>query len=175
MTSLASDGLVADQGRSLSREVVFPLLSVVVIAGYADVRIPMGLPGHRGLVWLTLLVAVTLMTQRRATVVAVGAAATVATLAMNVPAGPHGPLGSTRYLAAAVLLYALIGLTKRRWAWLIALAAAPIHLVALAGGSVSAVLPEKLLFHLGFGLAAGLMGWCIASASTGPRRRREAA
>lgn len=150
------------------------MLSVLVIACYADVRLPMGLPGHRGLVWLTLLVAVGLMTQRRATVVAVGAAATLATLALN-SAGPHGPMESTRYPAAAVLLYALIGLTKRRTAWLIVLAAAPIHLVALAGGSVSPWMPEKVLFHLGFGLAAGLMGWLIATASAGPRRRREAA
>lgn len=135
----------------------------------------MGLPGHRGLVWLTLLVAVALMTQRRATVVAVGAAATVTTLAMNVPAGPHGSVGSARYLAAAGLLYGLIELTKRRWAWLIALAAAPIHLVALVGGSVAAVLPEKVLFHLGFGLAAGLLGWLIAVVSAGSRRRCDAA
>ncbi|PQM44047.1 hypothetical protein C1Y40_05793 [Mycobacterium talmoniae] len=40
-----------------AREVVFPVLAVVVIVAYADLRIPMGLPGHRGLIWLTLLVA----------------------------------------------------------------------------------------------------------------------
>ncbi|QLL09951.1 hypothetical protein [Mycobacterium vicinigordonae] len=137
----------------LVRELVFPILGVAAIVGYADVRIPMGLPGHRGLIWLTLLVAVALATQRRATVIAVGAAATVATLAMP---------GSTRYLAAAVLLYAVattVWRSRHRGCW-VALAAAPIHLVALAGGAWPT---EKVWLHLGFGLIAGLLGWAIAS------------
>ncbi len=167
--------------RPASREVVFPLLAALAIVSYSDIHIPMGLPGHRGLVWLTLLVAVVLVTHRTVTVVAVGAAASVATLALNFPAGAAAAVGSTRYFTAAVLLYAVAAAPMvRRRRWLIVLAAAPIHLVALAD-SLAALLgrgnlpafagvAEKVLFHLGFGLAAGILGWAIASALTGPRR-----
>lgn len=148
-----------------AREVVLPALAVVAIVAYGDVRIPMGLPGHRGLVWLSLLVAVALATHRRATVVAVGAASTVATVAMHFP----GAGGSVRYVAAAILLYAVAATPAARTRrWLVALAAAPIHLVALAdSGAVlaGAWMVEKALFHLGFGLAAGLLGWAIAAAT----------
>lgn len=167
---------------SLAREVALPLLAVIAIVAYADVRIPMGLPGHRGVVWLTLLVAVTLATRRRATVLAVGAASTVATLALQVSTGATAPAaGSTRYLAAAVLLYALTAApVVRRQRWPVVLAAAPIHLVALTDSVAvlagrthlffSAGLAEKALFHLGFGLLAGLLGWAIASASSNSRQ-----
>ncbi|TDH46946.1 hypothetical protein E2F47_26855 [Mycobacterium eburneum] len=155
-----------------AREVVFPVLAVVVIVAYADLRIPMGLPGHRGLIWLTLLVAVALTTRRREKVLAVGAGATAATLLLQLA---PGPADSARYLAAAVLLYAVAAApVARRRRWLLALAAAPIHLVALAG-SVAALLggghllalasvgmTDRVLFHLGFGLVAGLLGWAIA-------------
>jgi hypothetical protein len=158
-----------------------------VIVASSDIRIPMGLPGHRGLVWLTLLVAVALATQRRLTVVAVGAASTIATFMIHLPTGA-GPAaaGSLRYLAAAILLYAVAAsAVVRRQRWLIVLAAAPIHLVALAD-SIAVLLgrgypfalaspgmADKALFHLGFGLAAGLLGWAIASASAGFRRHRD--
>jgi hypothetical protein len=159
-----------------------PVLAVVVIVGYADVRVAMGLPGHRGLIWLTLLVTVALATHRRATVLAVGTGATVATFALQLPTAGAG---SARYLAAAILLYAVMGAAVvRRREWLVVLAAAPIHLVALAD-SVTALLgrgypsvlltagmAEKLLFHLGFGLAAGALGWAIASTLTGAARTR---
>ncbi|OBJ05790.1 hypothetical protein A5660_15400 [Mycobacterium alsense] len=160
-----SSVLTRPVNRVAAREVVFPAMAVVAIVAYADVRIPMGLPGHRGLVWLSLLVAVVLATRRRATVVAVGAASTVATFAMHLP----GAGGSVRYVAAAVLLHAVaatpVAGTRR---WLVVLAAAPIHLVALAdsGGVLfGAWMTERALFHLGFGLAAGLLGWVIAAAT----------
>jgi hypothetical protein len=138
---------------NVTRELLFPVLAVVVIVGYADIRIPMGLPGHRGLIWLTLLVAVVVATHRRTTVLTVGAAATIATSATH---------GSMCYLAAAILLYAVtaVPLVRRR-PWLVVLAAAPIHLVALAD---SMWITEKVWSHLGFGLAAGLLGWTIGSA-----------
>jgi small basic protein len=62
----------------------------------------------------------------------------------------------------------------RRRRWLTALAAAPIHLVALAGGVVallergyvadlvSSGIVDKALWHLVFGLAAGLLAWVLA-------------
>lgn len=160
--------------RAFAREVAFPALAVVAIVAYADIRIPMGLPGHRGLVWLSLLVAVVLATHRRATVLAVGAASTLATFAIHFPGGAGG---GVRYLAAAILLYAVAAAPiVRRWRWLVALTAAPIHLVALADSGAAlfgAVTGEKAWFHLGFGLAAGLLGWAMASALTGPHREAE--
>lgn len=147
---------------TLAREFVFPVVAMVAIAVSSDIRMPLGLPGHRGLVWLTLLVAVALVTRRRETVVAVGAGSTLATVLLHTGPGPGG-LGSLRYLAAAVLLYAVASApVVRNRQWLLAGAAAPIHLVALAGTVVWAATAEKALFHLGFGLAAGLLGWGIA-------------
>jgi hypothetical protein len=155
---------------SLVREALLPVIAVAAIVSYADIRIPMGLPGHRGLIWLTLLVAVALVTRRRQTVIAVGAAATAATWVLGAE-----PWVSARYLAAAVVLCALTAVSVvRRRPWLVVLAAAPIHLMALAapiaaligGGYLSALfsiaIGEKLLWHLVFGLAAGLLGWGAA-------------
>lgn len=155
---------------SLVPEALLPVIAVATIVGYADIRIPMGLPGHRGLVWLTLLVAVALVTRRRQTVIAVGAASTTATLMLHAE-----PWTSARYLVAAVVLCAVSAVpVVRHRPWLVALAAAPIHLVALAapiaaligGGYVPAVfsvgMGEKLLWHLAFGLMAGVLGWGVA-------------
>lgn len=143
----------------LVRDVVFPVLAVLAIVAYADIRSPIGLPGHRGLIWLTLLVAVTLSTHRRATVLAVGASSTVATMALQLMPSPSY---CTRYLAAAVLLYLVAGMVQR---WVVAVAAAPIHLVAFLGQAhpATAILSERVVFHVGFGLVAGLLGWAIAS------------
>ncbi|OBE96275.1 hypothetical protein [Mycobacterium sp. 852002-10029_SCH5224772] len=159
-------GLVA------AREAVFPLLAGATIVASTDIRIPLGLPGHRGLVWLTLLVAVALVTARRETVLAVGAASSIAALPMH---GWTDPLWSSRYVAAAALLYAAASLpVVRRRRWLLSVAAAPIHLVALAtsvfgphaGGHlstwVSSGLLEKAGWHLVFGFAAGLLAWLVA-------------
>lgn len=167
--SRALIGVIGQSAHSLvlAREVAFPLLAVALIVAYRDVRIPLGLPGHRGLVWLTLLVMVALVTSSRETVIAVGAASTLATSIMDAPGGPwHGG----RYVAAAVLLYVVATVPAvRRQRWLLALSAAPIHLVALAG-SVFALLgrgqlfalgtvgmAERVAFHLIFGLIAGVL------------------
>jgi hypothetical protein len=170
-------------GWGFAREVALPALAVVAIVAHADTRIPMGLPGHRGLVWLSLLVAVVLTAHRRATVIMVGAASTAATIAMHLPSGAAAAAaGSVRYVAAAILLYGVavapLALTRR---WLVVLAAGPIHLVALvdsrflAGGYRSALatpgMAEKVWFHLAFGVAAGLIGLAMASASTGAHRQ----
>ncbi|OBI39751.1 hypothetical protein [Mycobacterium colombiense] len=154
------------------REVVFPLLAVAVIVVSTDVRIPLGLPGHRGLIWLTMLVAVALATARRETVLAVGAASWIAALPVH---GLSDPLWSCRYLAAAVLLYAVAILpVVRVRRWLLAVAAAPIHLVALAGSVLSwhsganlsawasNGMLERAGWHLVFGFAAGLLAWVVA-------------
>jgi len=169
-------------GLAVAREVVFPAAAAVLIAVSSEIRMPLGLPGHRGLIWLTLLVAVALTARRPQTVLLVGAASTAATALLQ--SGP-GPWASARYVGAAALLCLLTtspALRCRRW--LIALAAAPIHLVALAvpiatgliGGhhGTLAGIGDKALFHLGFGLVAGILGWAIAAvvdwAAPDPRR-----
>ncbi|WP_409428011.1 hypothetical protein [Mycobacterium sp. SMC-11] len=158
---------------ALARDVVFPAAAAVVITLTSDMRMPLGLPGHRGLVWLSLLVAVALTARRSQTVLAVGAVSTAAAVLLQ--SGP-GPWTGVRYLGAAAFLYLLTNrpaAQSRRW--LVALAAAPIHLVALAvpiatgimGGHHAAVvvgIGDKALFHLGFGLVAGILGWAIAAA-----------
>jgi hypothetical protein len=154
------------------REVAFPLLAIAIIVASTDIRIPLGLPGHRGLIWLTMLVAVALVTARRETVLAVGAASPIAAWPVH---GLSDPLWSSRYVAAAALLYAVGSLpVVQVRPWLLALAAAPIHLVALArsffswhaGANVSAWasngMPERAGWHLVFGLVAGLLAWVVA-------------
>ncbi|OBH55826.1 hypothetical protein A5685_10290 [Mycobacterium colombiense] len=157
-------------GLSAVREVAFPLVAVAIIVASTDIRIPLGLPGHRGLIWLTMLVAVVLVTARRETVLAVGVAASIAALPM------HGdPLWSSRYVGAAILLYAVASLpVVRVRRWLLAVVAAPIHLVALAssvfswhsGPVMSAWASNGMLeragWHLVFGLVAGLLAWAVA-------------
>lgn len=156
---------------SVVREVAFPLLAVAVIVASTDIRIPLGLPGHRGLIWLTMLVAVALVTGRRATVLAVGATSSIAALPMH---GWSDPLWSGRYVAAAALLYAVVSLpVVRVRRSLLAIAAAPIHLVALAtvlswhaGANLSVWASSGMLeragWHLVFGLVAGLLAWVVA-------------
>lgn len=161
-----------------SRHALFPVLAVAAIVASSDIRMPLGLPGHRGLVWLTLLVAVAAATPRRVTVVAVGGASTIATSAIHLLPGAGTAAGSSRYLAAAILLYAVAATPMvRRWRWLIVPAAAPIHLVAVAD-SIAVLLgragtAEKVWYHLGFGLTAGVLGWVIACALTRSRRHRD--
>lgn len=160
-------------GRVAAREVAFPLLAVAIIVASTDSRLPLGLPGHRGLIWLTMMVAVALVTVRRATVLAVGAASSVAALPMH---GMSDPLWSSRYAAAAALLYAVGSLSVvRARRWLLAVAAAPIHLVALAssafswhtGAAVSSWTSNGMLeragWHLVFGFVAGLLAWVVAA------------
>nr|WP_281252793.1 hypothetical protein [Mycobacterium arosiense] len=148
-------------GFTAAREVAFPLLAVAAIAASADIRIPLGLPGHRGLIWLTLLVAVALVTARRETVVAVGAAASIAALPMH---GLSDPLWSIRYAAAAALLFVVgSAAVVRLHRWLLVVAAAPIHLVALAS-SVSS-------WHTGAAMSISLASTPFRSRSTRPTTR----
>ena len=159
-------------GLNVVREVAFPVLAVAVIVASTDIRVPLGLPGHRGLIWLTMLVAVALATARRETVLAVGAASSIAALPMH---GLSDPLWSCRYVAAAAMLYAVASLPMVRVRrWLLAVAAAPIHLVALAssmlswhsGANLSAWASNGMLeragWHMVFGFVAGLLAWVVA-------------
>jgi hypothetical protein len=154
------------------REAAFPLLAVAIITASTGIRIPLGLPGHRGLIWLTMLVAVALVTARQATLLAVGAASSIAALPMH---GMSDPLWSSRYVAAAALLWAVGSLSAvRARRWLLAGAAMPIHLAALAlsvfswhpaagiSAWASSGMLERAGWHLAFGFIAGVLAWVVA-------------
>jgi hypothetical protein len=161
---------------SLAHDVGLAVVAVTVTVASAEIRIPIGLPGHRGIIWLASLVATALVTRHRESVIAVGGASTLLAQVLHIAPGV-GP--SARYLAAAVLLYAasFVPVIGRR-GWFIALAAAPIHLVALFTPTVAGLhrghlvspltngLSDKVLFHLAFGLVAGLIGWGVASTAS---------
>lgn len=152
------------------------LLAVGAIVLAAEVRTPMQMPGHRALVWLSALVATALLARHRGTTTAVGMVA-AGTLALT-GLGNGGVLAALPYLLAAVALDAalLVG-AVRRHPILLALLAVPIHLLALVvpltrsarvGVTPLDALPgmgSVVLFHLVFGLAAGLIGWGVYRAA----------
>ena len=151
---------IAIRGVRVAR-LALPLVAVAALAVESEVRIPVGLPGHRGLLWLSVLVAVALIARPRGTTTAVGVASSLVAIGMGTD-----PTTALRYAAAAVLLDAALAVpVVRRRPFLLALLAAPVHLVALATpvlhGTGLAALGERALFHMGFGLLAGLVGWTL--------------
>jgi hypothetical protein len=147
------------------RTLALPVIATAAVLAEADTRIPINLPGHRGLLWLSVLVAVALLARPRGTATAVGAASSLLAVTMGVD-----PVTALRYAAAAALLDAVLAIPLvRRHPILLAPAAAPIHLVALTTQVLHGVALPQLgglaLAHLGFGLAAGLLGWTLATAA----------
>lgn len=139
--------------------IALPVVAVAAIAAQAELRLPITVPGHRGLVWLTVLVAVALIARPRGIATAVGAASTLLAIGMGTD-----PLMAIRYVAAAVLLDAALSLPAvTRWPALMILIAGPVHLVALASPAIRGLpFGDRALTHLAFGVAAGLLGWGIA-------------
>jgi hypothetical protein len=153
-------------------------LVIVATAGVVlqqEMRTPLQLPGHRGLVWLGLLVAVRLIERRPGPAMAVGVASAGLTAAFGL--SPAGPLGALPYLLAAAALdaTALVPWLRER-AWPVVVLAAPVHLVALlvplSSSLVAGVAPIALaqglaapaLLHVCFGAGAGLLGCALAAA-----------
>ena len=159
------------RARAAVPDLAVGLLAVVAIVLAAEVRTPMQLPGHRALIWLSALVATALLVRHRGTTTAVGvvAAGTLAFTGLG-----NGVLGAVPYLLVAVALEAvlLIG-AVRTHPILLALLAMPIHLLALVvpltrsarvGVTPLDALPgmgSVIVWHLVFGLAAGLIGWGV--------------
>ena len=154
------------------------VLCVLATAGIVlqqELRTPLQLPGHRGLLWLGLLVAVRLVAARPGPALAVGMAAAGLTAGLGL--SPDGPAGALPYLLAAGVLdaTALVSWIRSR-AWRIVLAAAPLHLVALlvpisrsllvgvGPVAVAQDLTTVALWHLCFGAGAGILGLALASA-----------
>jgi len=139
-----------------------------------NLRTPLHVPGHRGLLWLSLLVAVRLVAGRAGPTLATGVLS--GGLVAGLGLAPDGPLGAVPYVAAAAALdaTALLPWTRER-SWPVVAAAAPIHLVALlvpvsrsllvGVGPVALAngLAPVALLHLCFGAGAGLAGLGLAA------------
>lgn len=143
---------------ALLRSIALPVVAVAAIVAQADVRLAIGLPGHRGLLWLTVLAVVAYTARTRGTTTAVGAASALLLAGLGAT-----PVDALRYAAAAALLDAALALPAvRRLPVLLAVLAGPIHLVALATPLLRGMpLGDRPLLHLAFGLAAGLIAWAI--------------
>ena len=142
-------------------------VAVLAILVQAQLHSPIGIPGHRGLVWLTLLVAVLLFTSSPPATAAVGLTSAGLMAALGL-----GPQAAIPPAAAAVILatIASAGWVRHR-PWLIAVLAAPVHLVALvmplhrmltAGAPMHSGMNSVIMLYLVFGLGAGLAGWMLA-------------
>jgi hypothetical protein len=157
------------------------LLATAGIVLQQQLRTPLHVPGHRGLLWLGLLVAVRLVAARPGPTLAVGVASAGLTAGLGL--SPDGSLGALPYLMAAAALdaTALVPALRGR-SWPVVVLAAPVHLVALivpvSRSLMVGVAPTALvqglttvaLLHVCFGAGAGLLGWGLSAAWKSGRR-----
>jgi hypothetical protein len=162
------------------------------VIGFAAWKVPLGLPGHRALGWLTVLVAARLLAGPGWGAL-VGAVSAAAVLCLGI--SPDGVYGVADYAIAGLLIDATLTLRPAIGRNALALAVlgavvllavgwiAPLgrsltggvpmaeiwpSLVSVAGGGLS----RLVVLDLAFGAVAGLMGWGLASAlrrSVSPR------
>jgi hypothetical protein len=159
-------------------------IAVAGVIGDAAWKIPMGLPGHRALGWLTILVVARLVGGRGWAAI-VGSVSAALVLALGI--SPDGVWGVAQYAIAGVLLD--VALTVRpslgsnaiklgllgaivllTVGWIAPLgqslgAGVPLaylwpSLVQVAGGGVS----RLVVLDLVFGASAGVLGWMLAVA-----------
>ena len=155
--------------RSIPREAVIVLIGAALVVAAMAWRLPIGVPGHRGLIWMTALAVVALNARPGAATLS-GALGATTGLALGLLA--NGPLGFISYVLAGMaldLVAARGGLRLRRW--LIIPAAGLVHLLALvvpvskalAVGVAASALVHGMwtvaLLHLCFGLAAGAIAY----------------
>ena len=158
---------------------------------FAAWKVPLGLPGHRALGWLTMLIAVRL-------IAGPGWAAAVglisAALVLVTGISPNGVWGVAQYGIAGVLLDSMLALrpTVARHAVTLGLLGAAVLLAvgwiaplgrSLTGGiplaelwpSVVSVagagLSRIVVLDLAFGAVAGLLAWALAAAFARSRDR----
>jgi hypothetical protein len=149
-------------------------ISLGVIAALFDmlVRMPLHLPGHRGLVGMAILVLARVLTRQPW-----GASATAATSALIVaaPVLSARPSAAALYLISALVLDAacLLFATWRERVWFLALAAglangAKAATLWLLGDRIAAGFGIQLASHIGFGLCGGLIAaqlWAMTKRS----------
>ena len=163
----------APRALSASRVIVYEAITVVVLSLAAAgiiwqqiVHTPWGLPGHRGLFWLSMLIAVRWATDRPGVALGTAAAASTGILLLDPSMGVH----VATYLIAGFLvdLTAKSPLIRRhRWTMI---GLAPLILLVnlinpfvhnLALEPLSSVITGMWFYtqgHLLWGLAAGLTG-----------------
>ncbi|HEY5198535.1 MAG TPA: hypothetical protein VIJ51_16050 [Solirubrobacteraceae bacterium] len=154
------------------------------VIGFAAWKVPLGLPGHRALGWLTMLVAARLIAGR-GWGAGVGIVSAVLVLALGI--SPDGIYGVADYAIAGVLIDAT--LTARpsiagnavKLAVLGAIVLLAVGWIAPLGRSLTGGIPmaelwpslvsvagaglsRLVVLDLAFGAVAGAMGWGLASA-----------
>jgi len=173
--------IAAASARRLAAACWLPALAVAVIAVQAQVHLAIGVPGHRGLVWLGALALVAVRSGRGWTIGTASAASAIA-LATGT-GGSAGPLNVVPYLAAAALLE-LVALAPalRRHPVLLVPAAAAVHLVGLIQplakslavgvqpGAFAAGMLAPIALHVAFGALAGAWAWLAGRALTADRQ-----
>jgi hypothetical protein len=149
-------------------------VSLGVIAALFDmlVRMPLHLPGHRGLIGMGILVLARVSTRQPWS-----ASATAATSALIVaaPVISARPSAAMLYLVSALVVDAacLLFATWRERVWFLALAAglgngAKAIALWLLGDRIAAGFGVQLASHIGFGLCGGLIAaqlWAVTRRS----------
>ncbi len=159
-------------------------LATAGVWGFAAWKVPLGLPGHRALGWLTMLIAVRLIAGPGW---AAGVGAVSAALVLVTGESPNAVWGVAQYAIAGVIVDSMLALrpTIARHAVTLSLLGAAVLLAvgwiaplgrSLTGGiplaelwpSVVSVagtgLSRIVVLDLAFGAAAGLLAWCLAAA-----------
>jgi hypothetical protein len=173
-----------DTKRPSWRNVVIAGIAIGGVIGFAAWKIPMGLPGHRALGWLTVLILARLIAGPGwAAIVGVLGAAAVLALGIS----PDGIYGVADYAIAGVLIDVTLavrpgiarnGLKLALLGAIVLLAVGWIAPVgqSLAGGvpmadvwpslvsAFGAGLSRLVVLDLAFGAGAGVIAWCVATA-----------
>jgi hypothetical protein len=159
-------------------------IGVAGVIGFAAWKIPMGLPGHRALGWLTVLIVVRLLAGRGSAAI-VGVLGAAAVLALGI--SPDGIYGVADYAIAGILIDATLtvrpGIARNgvKLAVLGAIVLLAVGWIAPVGQSLTGGVPmadvwpslvsafgaglsRLIVLDLAFGAAAGLMGWSLATA-----------
>lgn len=167
---------------------------VAGVIAFASWKIPMGLPGHRALGWLTVLLLVRLIAGPRwSTIVGVVGAASVLALGIS----PDGIYGVADYAIAGILIDLTLAVrpgiaqSALKLALLGAIVLLAVGWIAPLGRSLTGGVPLAYLWpslvsafgaglsrlvvlDLVFGAAAGVMAWTVATAAVRARVPRVA-
>jgi hypothetical protein len=156
------------------------------VIGFAAWKIPMGLPGHRALGWLTVLIAVRLIAGPGWSAL-VGVLGAVAVLALGI--SPDGIYGVADYAIAGILIDATLAVRPKiarnaiKLAVLGAIVLLAVGWIAPLGQSLTGGVPLAYLWpsmvsafgaglsrlvvlDLTFGAVAGVLAWALATALT---------
>jgi hypothetical protein len=157
-SSSAIDAAAASWRRGL---LICLALGIAAAAFDMLVRMPLHLPGHRGLVGMGILVLARMLTRQPWSA---GATAATSALIVASPIVSARPSAAALYLVSALVLDAacLLFATWRERVWFLAIAAglgngAKAVALWLLGDRIAAGFGVQLVSHIGFGLCGGLI------------------